>query len=247
MNFKLNSKNKGIIIIPCFNEEKNIEKVIRELYNNLKDLKMDVIFINDASYDNTECILLKHNLNYINHPINLGYNYSIQTGLKYALKKGYDLFVIMDGDGQHLVSEIKKIKKEFEKGYDVVIGSRFKKGFFSTYKIPLSRKLGMIFFSILTTIITGKKFKDTSSGFQIFNKKAAKVLIDLYEAKYPDAEVIVILNLLKFKVKEMPVIMREREEGSSMISGIYYPLRVFLGTVIGVLRYFLKKVRRQYE
>jgi len=236
--------SKRLIIIPCYNEEKNLQKLIKEI----KGLKnFEIVFINDNSTDNTEKILKENNLNYINHPINLGYNFAVQTGLKYGLKKGAETFILMDGDGQHLPSEIDKLLEKYKKGFDVIIGSRFLKGFKATYKIPLSRKLGMAFFSLFTTLITGNKVKDTSSGFQLFNRKVASFLVNLYETKYPDAEVIILLNLAKFKVKEIPVKMLERTEGNSMISGVQYPIRVIIGSFIGIIKYFFhyKKLLRE--
>jgi glycosyltransferase involved in cell wall biosynthesis len=231
--------DKTLLIIPCYNEGKTIKRVIKGLQK--LNFTFDILVIDDNSSDNTVEEIKNVGVNYLSLPINLGYNYDVQTGLKYGIKNGYETFILMDGDGQHLSEEVPIIIKEF-KDSDIVIGSRFSKKYSSSYKIPFSRKMGMIFFSIITFIITGKKIKDTSSGFQIFNKKVAKALIYIYETKYPDAEVLVLLHLLGFKIKEIQVKMEERKEGSSMISGIYYPIRVSFGIILAIGRFlFLKK------
>lgn len=239
----LTNKEKIIVIIPCYNEEKNLHRVL----NELREIKssnsfLDLVFINDCSTDSTEKILHKEKETYINHPINLGYNSAIQTGLKYGLETGYSLFILMDGDGQHPPSEITKFLNSYGKDTDLLIGSRFTKGYTSTYRIPLIRKLGMIFFSLFTSLLIGSRIKDTTSGYQMFNNRVAKILLFIYDSPFPDAEVLLLLNLLKFKIKEIPVAMRIRESGESMISSfnaLYYPLRVLSGLFFTYGRYFM--------
>ena len=238
MNFL---EGKTIIIVPCYNEEKNICKVIKELKEELDNQNVEFLFINDNSSDNTEIILKETKINFLSLPINMGYNYAVQTGLKFGLKKVYDNYILMDADEQHLASEIKKLITNFNNNIDIVIGSRFSSMFKSTYKIPFIRKSGMIFFSFLTSIFVRKKIKDTSSGFQIFNQKVAKALVYIYETKYPDAEVIILLKLLGFRIKEIPVRMKERKDGESMISNFYYPIRALLGIILATGRYFFLK------
>lgn len=238
--------DKTLIIIPCYNEEKNIESVIRDLKDyKEKNKNVEILFVDDCSKDKTVDILKQEDMNFISLPVNLGYNYAVQTGIKYGLKNDYENFILMDGDGQHLVSEIDKLFNEYKNGSDIVIGSRFENKFKSTYKIPIMRKFGMIFFSLITSLLIRKKVKDTSSGFQLFNKKVADYLVKIYETKYPDAEVIILLNLLKFKYKEVPVIMKERIEGQSMISSLNYPIRSIIGIIIAFGRYFYLRKRSE--
>lgn len=232
-----------IVIIPCYNEEKNLERLLGELREIRKKTSLlDLLFINDSSTDKTEGILHKEKVEYINHPVNLGYNCAIQSGLKYGLEAGYKRFILMDGDGQHPPSEIEKFLDGYGKDTDILIGSRFKKGYASTYRIPLIRKLGMIFFSLFTSLLIGSKIKDTTSGFQMFNDRVAKILLYVYDSPFPDAEVLFFLNLLKVRIKEIPVEMRMRESGESMISSfksVYYPLRVLSGLFFTYGRYFM--------
>jgi hypothetical protein len=88
------------------------------------------------------------------------------------------------------------------------------------------------------------KIRDTTSGFQMFNDRVARVLLYVYEAPFPDAEVLFLLKLLKFRIREIQVEMRERESGESMISkftALYYPLRVLSGIFFAFGRYFMIK------
>ena len=92
----------------------------------------------------------------------------------------------------------------------------------------------MIFFSLLTSTLTGHKIHDTSSGFQVFRLKAAKAMVPIYETEFPDSEAILMLSRLKIRVREIPVTMRIRESGTSMIK-LYYPLRALSGIFFALL------------
>ncbi len=219
--------------MPVYNEEKSIRDVISKALQ-LEDV--DILVVDDASKDRTTEMILdfkNDRIKILRHPINMGYGTAIRTGLKWGLSKGYELFLIMDADGQHLPEEFSKLFPFVDK-FDIVLGSRFSSGFKSTYRIPFLRKLGMIFFSHLIMLITFRRIYDTTTGFQVFNRKTACILKEIYPYDFPDAEVILKLMLLNLRVKEVPVRMLERESGTSMIGflkSIYYPFRQSLGII----------------
>jgi len=245
----MQKEDETFVVIPCYNEENNLPKVLDELRDVKRHLSnLHFLFVNDSSSDGTERILHENAEECINHPVNLGYSSAIQTGIKCGLNRGYKRFIILDGDGQHPPKEMEKLMDAYGDDVDILIGSRFNNGFNSTYEIPVLRKLGMIFFSFLTSLLIGSRIKDTTSGYQIFNDKVARSLLLIYEAEYPDAEVIFLLKLLKFKIKEIPIEMRSRESGKSMISSfssLYYPVRVLAGLFFAIGRYFV--IRRKIE
>ena len=136
--------NDVLIIIPAYNEEKNIEKVVDNIVNNYP--QYDYVIINDGSQDGTRRVCKERGYEYINLSINLGIGGAVQTGYKYARDKGYDIAVQIDGDGQHDIAflpEILSILKKDEA--DIVIGSRFinKEGFQSS----AVRRFGINFLS----------------------------------------------------------------------------------------------------
>lgn len=121
-------KEKILIIIPAYNEEKNILKTYQsiEKHNNKYHTDYDCIVINDGSKDKTREILEKNNIPHINLVRNLGIGGAVQTGYKYAFDNNYDIAVQFDGDGQHDVVYVKTIIEPIiNEGYDLVIGSRF--------------------------------------------------------------------------------------------------------------------------
>jgi len=115
-----NKKLKNLlIIIPAFNEEKTIKKIIKagKVFGK-------VLVVDDASTDKTKNISKANGAHVIQHKINLGYNYAIETGLKYSVRKNFRKVIIIDGDGQHPTKYIKKFSKSLNKKTKVVCGIR---------------------------------------------------------------------------------------------------------------------------
>ncbi len=146
---------KILVIIPAYNEEKSISKVIMDIYNQrIKDL--DILVINDASSDNTKFEAQKLGVNVVDLPINLGIGGAVQTGYIYAYNNNYDIAIQFDGDGQHMAKYLKDmIKAIINENYDMIVGSRFINN--SNYKPSIYRKLGINFFSSLVSILGRKK------------------------------------------------------------------------------------------
>lgn len=227
---------KVLIIIPAYNEEKNILKTYQEIqeYNKEKKTKYDCLVINDGSTDNTEKILIDNKIPHVCLPNNLGIGGAVQTGYKYAYYNDYDIAVQYDGDGQHDVKYIKNIIEDIKKGKaDFAVGSRFIEKI-SEFQTTKSRRIGINIISFLIKICTGKKIYDVTSGFRAANKKVIKIFSQEYPQEYP--EPITNAKLLKsnFRVKEVAVNMRERSGGQSSIhtwKNIYYMLNVGLAII----------------
>ena len=152
---------KVLVIIPCFNEEKNIIDTV----NRIKS-QYDYIVINDGSTDNSLKILQEHNFNYINLVNNIGIGGAVQTGYKYAKINGYDIAVQFDGDGQHDENYIDSIIQPIKsRQANMTIGSRFI-GNESEFKSTKLRRLGITTLSKLLKFIAKKEIKDVTSGFR---------------------------------------------------------------------------------
>jgi len=218
--------NKILIIVPAYNEAKTIKGVVSQINNNIPEA--DILVINDCSNDETETILKQENINHINLILNLGIGGAMQTGYIYALKNGYDIAVQIDGDGQHDPYNIKEILKPIQQNSaDMVIGSRYVEK--TSYKTPVFRKIGMMYFKNLVNLITNKKINDTTSGYRAVNKKVIKLFAEDYPKDYPEVEVLVKLNKKGFRVLEVPVEMHERKAGFSSITpikSVHYMLKV---------------------
>lgn len=223
---------KCLIIIPAYNEAGNIEKVINNLIVNYP--QYDYVVINDGSTDATAQICRENGYQVLNLPINMGIGGAVQTGYRYALENGYDMAVQMDGDGQHDVSFLEgMIKYMEEEKADCVIGSRFvnKEGFQSTGV----RRIGIQFLSILGFCLTGVRVRDITSGYRLVNRRFIYDFAGDYPADYPEPEAMVIVAVRGGKIREYPVIMREREHGTSSITlkrSVYYMVKVTIAMMI---------------
>lgn len=238
----MNENQKEIlIIIPAYNEEKNIGKVLEQIQATDIANNMDVLVMNDASRDNTRQVVLDHGCKVVTHIFNLGYGSGLQVGYKYAAAHGYKYVIQMDADGQHDVCNIKTIYEaittpdENGKCPDIVLGSRFTKGQ-EKYPTSLVKKIAYVLFRCLIFLGTGAKITDPTTGLQGLNRKAFSFYAGYnhFDDKYPDANMIMQMVLLGFKVKEIPAVMHIRTEGVSMHSGlkpIVYMFRMMFSIV----------------
>ena len=120
----MNSSEKILIIIPAFNEEKRIAAVIEGVRKHLP--MTEILIVDDGSRDKTRQKAETEGGKVLSHPFNLGYGTALQTGYKYALKKGYEKIIQMDGDGQHDPSFIPDLIAAIQREEaDIAIGSRF--------------------------------------------------------------------------------------------------------------------------
>lgn len=232
---------KCLIIIPAYNEAANIEKVINNIVQNYP--QYDYVIINDGSTDKTEKVCINAGYQVLNLPINMGIGGAVQTGYRYAKKNNYDAAVQIDGDGQHDVAFLEDMLKLLESGEaDVVIGSRFvqKEGFQSSQ----IRRVGIRFLSILARILTGVQIRDITSGYRVVNRRFIEIYANDYPADYPEPEAMIIAAVHGGIIKEYPVIMRERENGTSSITfkkSVYYMIKVTLAMLVRRLSFGFRR------
>lgn len=223
---------KKLIIIPAYNESESIYNTIKDIEKNAPEF--DYVIINDCSTDNTRQICIDNHFNYIDLPINQGIGGAVQTGYLYAYENGYDIAVQVDGDGQHNPVFLEKMAQVMaEEEADMVIGSRFieKKGFQSS----VTRRIGIKYFTCLIKLMTGKKITDPTSGLRMIGKDVMAVFAKSYPRDYPEPESVVDILCKKKKVVEMPVLMRERQGGTSSIrmgKSVYYMVKVSLAIIL---------------
>lgn len=236
-------KDKILIVIPAYNEAENIENVIKEIQKDID--YADILVVNDCSSDNTVEIVEKNDVNCVTNVFNMRYAMAVQTGIKYAYQNNYDYVIQMDADGQHIASEALKMYKELKKNdVDIVIGSRYLKDM--GYPCPLFRRIGTKMFEWIIKIFTGKRIADPLSGFQCLNKKVIKRYAKMGNyPEFPDANLVIEMLLNGYKIEEVPVKMRIRENGVSMHSGILKPIKYmieqFYTCVVTVIKYAGKK------
>ncbi|GAA0401329.1 glycosyltransferase family 2 protein [Paenibacillus motobuensis] len=226
---------KTLVIIPAYNEEGSIAKVIKDIQQHAPSV--DIIVINDGSSDRTEIVATDAGARVLTLPYNVGIGGGMQTGYIYAQRMGYDIAVQMDADGQHPAAELPKLIEQ-AKTYDLVIGSRYVEA--TDYRSPLLRRTGILFFSALVSLVTRQRFTDTTSGFRAAGRKVIDLYADYYPMDYPEVESIVYLKRKGCNITEVRAEMHERQAGKSSITplkSVYYMIKVTLAVLMSALRF----------
>ena len=247
----MRERKELLVLIPARNEEENIGAVLEEVARRrIQDLA-DIVVINDASEDGTARVVRKWPVHMLTNLERMGYGTSLQIGYRYALEKGYRYIIQMDGDGQHDVCNIpviyNKLKEADEDGRypDIVLGARFRKDS-SDFPVSWPKKVVYSLFRGMIHLVTGAKISDPTTGLQGLSRKAFLYYskYNHFDDKYPDANMLVLMLMIRFKVVEIPAVMHARTAGKSMHSGLkpfWYMLRVMYSTVIIIFRVkFLK-------
>lgn len=226
---------KILVIIPAYNEGGSIGKVVTAIKK--VQIQCDIVVINDGSMDDTGIVARKAGAKVIDLPYNLGIGGAMQTGYLYAKRRGYDIAVQVDGDGQHNPSDLSLVLASVISGEaDLAIGSRYLKK--TKYQSPVLRRLGMLVLAATVSRITRQRFFDTTSGFRAAGRKVIAYFAHYYPVDYPEVESLVLLKRVGFKVQEICVNMEQRVSGRSSITSwhtIYYMLKVMFALGVNLL------------
>jgi len=227
------------VVIPAFNEEKAIGRVITELQAELGKfpLNYEIIVVNDGSTDDTGKILTRlPEIKAITHPENKGYGSSLKTGIK---NSQYPIILFFDADGQHRPEYIQEFIKNID-DYDMVVGAR-QKG----YRGPTMRMPGKKFLYFLANYLTGQKIPDLNSGFRLIKKRVMEKFLHLMPNSFSFSTTSTLVFIKEnLNIKFIPVESSKRigkstvkvSDGLRMFMLIlrtiilFSPLRIFLPT-----------------
>lgn len=248
----MKEKKEVLIIIPAYNEAANIAAVLEQIENPDIAAFADVLVMNDASSDDTNWIVKQHGHEVVSHVFNLGYGSGLQLGYKYAIRRHYKYVIQMDADGQHDVCNIKNLYKALttpdEKGLcpDIVLGSRFMEGS-PKYPVSAVKKFAMGLFKKMIYWGTGQRFTDPTTGLQGLSRRAVLFYskYNHFDDKYPDANMIMQMTLLGYRLKEIPAVMHLRMQGTSMHSGlkpVIYMFRMVFSIIAILIRIKILKI-----
>lgn len=169
------------IILPCFNEEKDIKPLIHSIDKVLKnEISYKIIAVNDGSYDRTSEILKDLSAEYpvsiLNHSVNMGLGAALNTGLLAAAEEALDddFIITMDSDNTHDPMHVLDMLI-VARNADVVIGSRYIKGGLQL-NVPLYRVILSKIVNFLVRTLFRISIKDTTSGFRCFKARLLKQL-----------------------------------------------------------------------
>lgn len=216
---------KTLVIIPAYNEQANIKRVVENLRQNYS--QYDFIVVNDGSKDQTAEICYAHGYPMLDLPVNLGLAGAFQAGIRFAYEQGYDAAIQFDGDGQHEPLYIDEMVETLESGVcDIVIGSRF----CSVSKPHTLRMLGSRLISLAIRLTTGKCIHDPTSGMRLFGRSMLRQFSE--NINYgPEPDTISYLLHKGANIEEVQVEMHERTSGESYLNmgrSVRYMLNMFM-------------------
>jgi len=219
--------DSSIVIVPAYNEEGVITSTLQEITSAFKN----VVCIDDGSSDDTGLLASQvENVTLLTHCFNIGQGGAIETGVAYGLDKGFQYFVTIDADGQHLSEDALQQLNRIEKGdVDIVLGSRFIN---HTSSIPWNRrfilKLGVLF----TRWATGLKLSDTHNGLRTFNRDVAKKMRFLHKDMGHASNILSIISKHNFRYVELPSNIQYTEysvkKGQSLLNSINILFDLFI-------------------
>src|SRR5919108_4123012 len=227
---------RRVAIVPAFNEEASVARVVDEL--RAFDPGLEVVVVDDGSTDRTAEQAAAAGARVLRLPFNLGIGGAVQTGFRYAWEHGFDLAVRVDGDGQHDARELGAVLEPVLAGEaDIAVGSRFtgREG----YRSSRSRRIGIRLLAAVVSALTGQRVTDPTSGFQAANRIGIRLFAADYPHDYPEAEATVMVYKHRLRLREVPVAMRARETGRSSITAIrsvYYMIKVLLAIFVALFR-----------
>ena len=187
-----------LVIIPAYNEEINISDVVKEAISE----GFDVLVVNDGSEDNTGEKAEEAGASLISFEHNKGKGAALRKGFEFASAKGYSSIAIIDGDGQHKVSEIPILLAALvEEKCDIVIGSRMK----DVSTMPFVRKMTNRFMSRIVSWLAHTRLTDSQSGFRAIRTEVLND-ISLTTSRYDtESEMLILAGRKKYTIREVPV------------------------------------------
>jgi glycosyltransferase involved in cell wall biosynthesis len=228
---------RKIAIVPALNEERSIATVIAEI--RAADPEFDVVVIDDGSTDRTSARAAEQGAKVLTLPFNLGIGGAVQTGLQYARAHDFGIAVQIDADGQHDPTQLPQLLAPLIAGEaDVVVGSRFLGE--RNYKAPFVRRVGIRVFAAIVSAVVGQPLTDTSSSFRAYGRRAIAYFARDYPHGFVESvEATVIASRCGLRLKEVPVVMRQRLMGQSSLTlplSIYYSIKVLVAVFVGIFR-----------
>jgi len=226
-----------LLVIPAFNEQASLGGLLAEIKALPKadGVEIDAVVVDDGSSDRTHEVARENGARVLRLCRNLGIGGAVQAGIQLAHREGFDAAVQMDGDGQHPPAELVKLIAGHE-GSDLIVGTRFRDK--NNFRSTALRRLGSWWLKVILRFAR-IRISDPTSGFRLYGTRALKLFAATYPYDFPEPESLAMARAAGLTVTEVPVTMRERQGGTSSISGytsIYYMLKVTLAVVLAYLR-----------
>lgn len=235
------NEKKILIVIPAYNEEKNILNTI----NNLKkNTTLDFIVVNDGSKDSTLRILIDNQIPYINHEINKGLSESLRTGMIYAINNNYDYILQMDGDNQHNPKDIINFSNNANNKNQIIIGNRYK----NNKKGWSLKSFAQSLISIAFKLKTGIKLIDPTNGMRLYAKDFMNAYINNHNLMVEPSTIAYLTKKLNLEVMQVDASIKEREFGISMYNNKWRQFKYILREIsrmLSLTNHWINKTKKE--
>jgi glycosyltransferase involved in cell wall biosynthesis len=216
-----------VVVVPAYNEEKQIGRVIRGLFEHGYG---NVVVVDDGSTDATVQMAREAGANVVRHALNRGQGAALQTGNQWALARGAEIIVHFDADGQFNPADIAgAVRLLRESSLDVVLGSRFLD---NRSKIPgLKKYLILPAARIVNRLITGVWLSDAHNGFRLLSRKTAQTITILQDGMAHNSEIVAKIKKNSLKFREYPVEVVYLEYGQGIGGGLKVLSDIFFSSL----------------
>lgn len=233
----------GLVVVPVYNEAANLPAVIAKLKSRIP--LSNLLFVDDGSSDGSREVLQREGVRYLRHPINLGYEEALRTGMREVMLGDYEYVVYFDADGQHQLPDLENIIRVYETDdLDLIQGSR---NIGERMLRPSLRSIGTWAFSRLTTLFAGVEITDATCGLKLISRRFIPVALML-PTEDMHAELIVGLARCGATVREEKITVTPREAGESMYhfgKALFYPPKTLI-CLVGELM-FCRQLRKTLD
>lgn len=214
---------RGLVIIPTYNERDNIARLIDQVL--ARDDRLDVLVVDDGSPDGTGPIVdeikaTNPRVDVIHRPSKLGLGTAYIAGFKWALARRYGFVFEMDGDFSHDPAHLPQFLEALE-GADLVLGSRYRNGRVTVVNWPVGRLLLSYAANVYARVVTGLQLFDSTGGFKCFRREVLEALeLDAVRSSGYAFQIEMNFRTWKkgFRIVEIPIVFVDRSEGESKMS-----------------------------
>jgi glycosyltransferase involved in cell wall biosynthesis len=215
---------RTIAVIPAYNEETTLADVLKKA----RDFVDEIIVVDDGSSDATASIAARGGATVARHAINRGLGAAIGTGFAAAYKRGADVIITLDADGQHNPEEIPMFIEEIEQGADAVIGSRMLIG----EGMPWHRKIAQHIGNLATFVLFGARVSDSQSGYRAFTREAIEQMDIKTNHMEVSSELIAEIAHNDLALSEVPIEVIYTEYSLSKGQNVFLGIKTLIKLVI---------------
>ncbi len=216
-----------IAVIPAYNEERMIAEVVASVRPHVDE----VVLVDDGSADKTAEIGHRHGAIVVRHPINRGQGAALQTGMQFALRRGADIIIHFDSDGQHPAHQIPDLIAPIREGEaDIVLGSRFLD---DTSNVPSARRKLLRTAALFTRLLSGLSITDPHSGFRALSRPSAEKIQLRQDRMAHASELLQLVARHKLRYKEIPVTISYTDYSMSKGQSGWNAIKIVLDLIKG--------------